>query len=90
MYWNQTQNQWIPVESHIDQNSYLVCKTTHFSTWTVADVDPELITENMPIYAVAGLTVILAVVSLCVKQKSEKSPFNFPFLFCLHHSNTQI
>ena len=38
-YWDQTQNQWTPVESYIDQNGYIVCNTDHFSTWTVAEVE---------------------------------------------------
>jgi len=37
MYWNRTQARWIPVESYMDQNGYLVCNTNHFSTWTVAE-----------------------------------------------------
>jgi hypothetical protein len=71
MYWNQTQNQWISVESYIDQNNYLVCNTTHFSTWTVADVDPELVPENIPIYTVVGLTAVLVVASIYLKRKKK-------------------
>jgi hypothetical protein len=40
MYWNQTRAQWEAVESYMDQNAYLVCNTNHFSTWTVAEVEP--------------------------------------------------
>lgn len=40
MYWNQTNRSWVPVESYMDQNGYLVCNTTHFSTWTVAETNP--------------------------------------------------
>ena len=40
MYWNQTRAQWEAVESYMDQNGYLVCNTNHFSTWTVAEVEP--------------------------------------------------
>jgi len=43
MYWNRTQTEWIPVESYMDQNGYLVCNTYHLSTWTVAEV-----TEAIP------------------------------------------
>lgn len=39
MYWNRTRAAWETVESHMDQNGYLVCNTDHFSTWTVADVE---------------------------------------------------
>ncbi|MGB9960591.1 MAG: hypothetical protein ACPLKQ_08800 [Candidatus Bathyarchaeales archaeon] len=38
MYWNRTRAQWEPVESYMDQNGYLVCNTTHFSLWTVAEI----------------------------------------------------
>ena len=41
MYWNTTSNEWVPVPSWIDQNNYLVCNTTHFSTWTVAELSTE-------------------------------------------------
>ena len=38
MYWNHTRAEWEAVESHMDQNGYLVCNTDHFSTWTVAEI----------------------------------------------------
>ena len=71
MYWNHTQNQWTPVESHIDQNQYLVCNTTHFSTWTIAEYDPELVPENIHIYTVVGLVVIVSVASIYLKRKKK-------------------
>jgi len=37
MYWNQTRTEWELVESHMDQNGYLLCNTDHFSTWTVSN-----------------------------------------------------
>ena len=37
-YWNQTRAEWEVVESHMDQNGYLVCNTDHFSTWTVTEL----------------------------------------------------
>lgn len=71
MYWNQTQNQWTPVESHIDQNGYLVCNTDHFSTWTVAEIDPEQIPENIHIFTVIGLISIVSVASIYMKIKKK-------------------
>ncbi len=71
MYYNQTQNQWTPVESHIDQNQYLVCNTTHFSTWTVAEFDPELVPENIHLYTVVAMATIVAVASICWKRKKR-------------------
>ena len=41
MYWNGTQGEWEAVDSCIDEYGYLVCNTDHFSTWTVAEIDPE-------------------------------------------------
>ena len=59
-YWDPTQNQWTPVESYMDQNGYIVCNTDHFSTWTVAEVEnPDQIPENIHVYTVIGLIVIV-------------------------------
>ena len=71
MYWNPTQNQWIPVESYMDQNGYLICNTDHFSTWTVAEYDPELIPENIHIFTVVGLVAIVSVASIYLKRKKS-------------------
>ena len=71
MYWNQTQNQWTTVESYMDQNGYLVCNTDHFSTWAVAEIDPEQIPENIHIYTVVGLISIVSVASIYMKRKKK-------------------
>ena len=71
MYWNQTQNQWTPVESQIDQNGYLVCNTNHFSTWTVAEFYPELVPENIYLYTVVGLMTIVSVALIYLKRKKK-------------------
>jgi len=71
-YWDQTQNQWTPVESYMDQNGYLVCNTTHFSTWTIAEVEsPDQIPENIHAYAVIGLVAIVTVASVLWKRKKR-------------------
>ena len=70
-YWNQTENQWVPVESYMDQNGYLVCNTDHFSTWTVAEYDPELVPENIHIITVVGLVAIVSVASIYMKRKKK-------------------
>jgi hypothetical protein len=64
MYWNQPRAEWETVESHMDQNGYLVCNTDHFSTWTVAELadTPETTDSGMPIYIYIGAPV--AVVAL--------------------------
>ena len=71
MYWNQTQNQWTPVESHMDQKGYLVCNTDHFSTWTVAEYDPELVPEGIHVYTVVGLVAIISIASIYMKRKKK-------------------
>ena len=71
MYWNQTQSQWTPVESQMDQNGYLVCNTDHFSTWTVAEYDPELVPENIHIISVVGLVALVSVASIYMKRKKK-------------------
>jgi len=72
MYWNQTRAEWESVESYMDQNGYLVCDTNHFSTWTVAEVEPAESTvtpsaksSSFPIeYLVAGAVTVIAVITL--------------------------
>jgi hypothetical protein len=66
MYWNRTRAAWETVESHMDQNGYLVCNTDHFSTWTVAEIsesDAEATLSNgmqtAYIYAVFGAVIII-------------------------------
>jgi hypothetical protein len=69
MYWNGTRGEWEPVDSHIDQNGYLVCNTDHFSTWTVAEISESTETDgntttntSMPMeYIYAGVIVIIVV-----------------------------
>jgi hypothetical protein len=72
MYWNQTQEQWTPVESYMDQNGYLVCSTDHFSTWTVAEVNPEDIPEGIHVITVISLVVAVTVATTLWKQKKQK------------------
>jgi len=70
MYWNRTQAQWVPVESYMDQNGYLVCNTTHFSTWTVAEVEsPDEVPENIHVYTVIGLIVTITAATALWKRK---------------------
>ncbi|UCC58166.1 MAG: hypothetical protein JSW14_07395 [Candidatus Bathyarchaeum sp.] len=71
-YWDQTQNQWIPVESYMNQDGYLVCNTDHFSTWTVAEVEnPEQIPENIHIYTVVALTVIVGLAAVAWNRRKR-------------------
>ncbi|MDH5691361.1 MAG: hypothetical protein OEY81_08045 [Candidatus Bathyarchaeota archaeon] len=70
MYWNRTQAQWVPVESYMDQNGYLVCNTTHFSTWTVAETEsPDEVPENIHVYTVIGLIVTITAATALWKRK---------------------
>jgi hypothetical protein len=66
MYWNRTRAAWKTVESHMDQDGYLVCNTDHFSTWTVAEIsetDAETALSNgmqtAYIYAAVGAAVVI-------------------------------
>ena len=71
-YWNQTQTQWVPVESYMNQDGYLICNTDHFSTWTVAEVEnPEQIPENIHIYTIVGLVAVVTVASVLWKRKKR-------------------
>ena len=44
----------------MDQNGYLVCETTHFSTWTVAELEPETpwLTYALIGGAIAAITIV--------------------------------
>jgi hypothetical protein len=64
MYWNHTRAEWEAVESHMDQNGYLVCNTDHFSTWIVAEMEPEEALQfalNM-VYVYMAIIVVVAVI----------------------------
>ena len=72
MYWNTTQAQWVPVESHMNQNGYLVCNTDHFSTWTIAEVEsPDEVPENIHTYTVIGLIVTVTVATALWKRTKQ-------------------
>jgi hypothetical protein len=71
MYWNRTRAEWETVESHMDQNGYLVCNTDHFSTWTIAEIsestevpDPEETMNNglETAYVYAAVAVVIGIV----------------------------
>jgi hypothetical protein len=47
MYWNTSRNGWDPVDSWKDDDGYLVCNTTHVSTWTIAEVVPLQVTGSL-------------------------------------------
>ena len=70
MYWNRTRAEWEAVESHMDQNGYLVCNTDHFSTWTVAEIaetieTPENPESGIPVeYVFVGVAVAIVTVAV--------------------------
>ena len=71
MYWNKTRSEWEPVESHMDQDGYLVCNTDHFSTWTVAELAETETTgsidSGLPVeYVFAGVAVAVVAVVVVV------------------------
>jgi len=74
MYWNTTQAEWTQVESYMDQNGYLVCNTTHFSTWTVAEVDsPDAVPENIHTYTVISLVIAVTIATALWKRKKQQN-----------------
>lgn len=67
MYWNRSGEEWVPVKSHLNDDDYLVCETTHFSTWTIAELIPLQVTGSL---SKTDLTVGEAVtVSATVKDE---------------------
>jgi hypothetical protein len=67
MYWNRTSAEWQTVPSFMDQNGYLVCNTNHFSTWTVAEVDPaEAIQTGVNLAFFYALVIAVVAVGLGV------------------------
>jgi hypothetical protein len=71
MYWNRTRAEWETVESHMDQNGYLVCNTDHFSTWTVAEStevpDPEeTLSNGIEMAYVYGAVAVVIIIALGV------------------------
>jgi len=78
MYWNRTRAAWETVESHMDQNGYLVCNTDHFSTWTVAEIEDS--TEALQngintAYIYAGIATVITIVlavGLYARTKRKK------------------
>ena len=74
MYWNQTQTQWVTVESYMNQDGYLVCDTDHFSTWAVAEVEsPEEVPEGIHVYTVVALAVITTTAAAVLKRKKTQT-----------------
>jgi hypothetical protein len=86
MYWDRTQAQWMPVESHMDQNGYLIINTDHLSTWTVAEVidtvEPPQDTpqDGLPIIyvyiAVIAVVLTVAAVGVVIYLRSTSNPQN--------------
>jgi hypothetical protein len=74
MYWNQSQAQWVTVESFMNQDGYLVCDTDHFSTWTVAEVEsPDTVPESIHVYTVVALAVIATVAAAVIKRQKTQT-----------------
>jgi len=66
MYWDRTQGDWEAVESFFDQEGYVVCETDHFSTWTVAEIEPEEATQfavNI-VFFFAVIIIVIGVISV--------------------------
>ena len=70
MYWNRTQAQWMPVDSYMDQNGYLVCNTNHLSTWTVAEVIEPI--PEFPSFVIVPLSILAALLAFIVYGSYRK------------------
>jgi hypothetical protein len=82
MYWDSALNNWVPVQSHLDQNGYLICDTVHLSLWTIAEVGStspsQKPSENgismssflLPLTVVA-LAVVIIVVFAILRRKRK-------------------
>lgn len=60
MYWKSGEG-WIPVDSYLNEDGYLVCETTHFSTWTVAEIGPSA--TPWTTYAIIGAIIALVAIT---------------------------
>lgn len=73
MNWNTTRNGWDQVPSWIDKDGYLVCNTTHFSTWTVAETEPATVQLETPWltygFIGAGMAVVAVVAIYLLKRR---------------------
>jgi hypothetical protein len=75
MHWNRTRSAWDQVPSWIDKDGYLVCNTTNFSTWTVAEIVPATVSEATPwtTYALigAGVVALAVVIAILVRRRAR-------------------
>ena len=69
-FYNETSEQWETVPSYVDANGYLVAETTHFSTWTVIEVedDSEESTNMLLIAAIVSIGAIAALGVIKLKK----------------------
>ncbi len=65
-YYDEAQQDWVPVNT-VEQNGYLVCETTHFSTWTI--LIPEVDWTLIIIGASIGAFVIIGVIVAVMKKR---------------------
>jgi len=68
-YYDESTEEWVTVPTSL-QNGYLVCETSHFSTWTVLIPESEDLTMIYVIVGVVvGLVVILGITIYLKKRK---------------------
>lgn len=67
MYWDRSGQNWVPVESHIDEDGYLVCETTHFSTWTVAEIVESAV--QWTTYAIMSIVALAALTATLIRRR---------------------
>ena len=67
MYWNKSESRWISVESYIDEDGYLTCDTTHFSIWTVAEINSQ--TTPWMTYGITSVTLGAIIVTVLLMKR---------------------
>jgi hypothetical protein len=65
-YYDEAQQEWVPVTT-IEEDGYLVCETSHFSTWTI--LMPELDWTLIIVGATIGAAVIIGVIVIVMKRR---------------------
>ena len=74
-YWDTAKQEWGSVLSHLDQDSYLVCETDHFSIWTVAELhfgSHSIIGVPLEYFVItAGIVITLLIVAIIIKKQKR-------------------
>lgn len=76
-YWDTAKQSWFSVSSHLDQNSYLVCETDHFSIWTVGELQSgsySVLGVPLEYFLVIAVIVIALLLVAIIVKKQKRNP----------------